>query len=346
MNGLSVLEKVAIRKHLSDDALFKRIDNAIYEMTVELEALSEETTDPRMHEDLPRILLNGGKRLRPVLAYLSYQMAVFDGSLTDDGAQKATNARIIPLMCMLELMHTVSLIHDDVVDSADKRRGVETINKTSGDDAAIRSGDFLLAKAMEKLKFYRGTGINEELAEVSAEMCRGELNQLTLRYNLDEQNEYSYYLCIRRKTAALLAGSCYCGALAAGMDKEKAEAIKAFGERFGLAFQIRDDVMDFSSSADSGKNVGQDIKNGILTLPILLAKEEMNDEMLSVLTKIDKTQGEIDSIIRFVRDTDALKNAEIKVKLLCEEAISFLDSFSKSSYKDALVTMVKTFVEI
>ena len=344
MNNLNRMEKVKVRNQLGDDKLLKRIEYVVFKMTTELERICEDASF--MQEDLHRVLLAGGKRLRPILAYLSYCMAIEEGANSSLDNKSYDNEKIIPLMSMLELMHTTSLIHDDVVDGSDKRRGVKTINKTSGNDSAVKSGDFLLAKAMEKLKNYRGTGINEELADISAEMCRGELNQLLLRNNINEQNEYNYYLCIKRKTAGLIAGSCYCGALAAGMPKEDALALKYFGERFGMAFQIRDDIQDYTSEESTGKNGGQDIKNGILTLPVLLAKSEMNEELTAILEKNDKSKQEELLVKDFVRNSNAITQAEAKTKTLCGEAIAFLDSYQDSSYKNALIKMVNTFAII
>ena len=121
-------------------------------------------------------------------------------------------------MCMLELMHTASLIHDDVVDDAPLRRGVETIHQTSGRHAAVQSGDFLLARAMEYLHLYRGTGINEALADISLQMCLGEFQQMEHLFHIKAQTQEIYFEQIRRKTAYLLATSCYTGAIAGGLN--------------------------------------------------------------------------------------------------------------------------------
>lgn len=178
-------------------------------------------------------------------------------------------------MCMLELMHTASLIHDDVVDSADKRRNVPTITATSGRQAAVQCGDYLLAKAMERLSLYRGSGINETLAQVSSEMCFGEFYQQRTLFSLHAQTLETYYDQIRRKTACLLPASCYTGALSGRVSQEKAGYLAKYGEYLGLAFQIKDDILDFCADPGFGKKAGQDLRNGIFTLPILLVKEEL-----------------------------------------------------------------------
>ncbi|MDR1573267.1 MAG: polyprenyl synthetase family protein, partial [Clostridiales Family XIII bacterium] len=258
------LRDAAVRKQLGDGTLHRGMRKALDATERELLRLCDEAEAERMRGDARRVIGAGGKRLRPALAYLCWHM----------GAPAGERLRVVPLMCMLELMHTASLIHDDVVDGAAKRRGVASINASSGRLAAVQSGDFLLAKAMEKLQYYRGTGVNETLAAVSAEMCRAELLQQRLRCDADAQNEASYYAQLHGKTASLLSASCRTGALAGGLSDGAAGRLGRFGERFGLAFQILDDILDFEAETVYGRPSGQDIRNGVLTLPVLLCKGE------------------------------------------------------------------------
>ena len=290
--------------------------------------------EPPMQQDLTRVIKAGGKRLRPVLAMLCYRLA--KSGHTD------VKADIVPLMCMLELMHTASLVHDDVVDNATVRRGHPTINKTSGSLAAVQSGDYLLAKAMEILGIYKGTGINEELTDVSEQMCLGELEQLKIRYKTDEQNEALYFLQIYRKTASLIAASCYTGALAAGLEASQARALKSYGERLGTAFQLRDDLMDYDDAGVTGKAPGQDLKNGIYTLPILrLLKGGVPYEIGSLLKTKNKKERQIQELIHYIKSTDALGETEILIKQLVNEAVDTLESFPACPEKTALTMLAR-----
>jgi geranylgeranyl pyrophosphate synthase len=301
-------------------------------MEEELLRLCDEAEAERMREDARRVICAGGKRLRPALAYLCWQM----------GAPAGKRLQIVPLMCMLELMHTASLIHDDVVDGAAKRRGVASVNASSGRLAAVQSGDFLLAKAMEKLQHYRGTGVNETLAAVSAKMCRAELRQQRLRCEPDAQDEEIYYAQIRGKTASLLSASCRTGALAGGLPEEAADGLERFGDRFGLAFQILDDILDFRAEAAFGRPSGQDIRNGVLTLPVLLCKASWPEAVRRLLSKRDKTEGDIRRIVDCVHETDALARAADRIELHCEEARAALISLQNRSEKLALARLAET----
>ncbi|SHI03819.1 heptaprenyl diphosphate synthase [Sporobacter termitidis DSM 10068] len=278
-----------------------------------------------MQSDLERIIASGGKRLRPVLAYLCYRMG------SDD------RYPIQPLMCMLELMHTASLIHDDVVDNAVLRRGCATINATSGVDAAVQSGDFLLAEAMGYLHFYKGTGINEALVQASTEMCLGELRQLIARYESDYQTREEYFFQIYRKTASLIAASCFTGAVAGGLPESKANMLRVYGEKLGVAFQLCDDLLDFSEKQEFGKKPGQDLQNGIFTLPVLyLLEEEVPAAVKTRFRAKDKDDGDIRWLIDYVRASKALDYTKMVIRQKTAEAVDALRDFPQSKEKAAL----------
>jgi geranylgeranyl pyrophosphate synthase len=246
---------------------------------------------------------------------------------------------------MLELMHTASLVHDDVVDDARIRRGAQTINARIDATFAVASGDFLLAKAMTKLHYYRGSGINETLADVSEQMCLGELQQQRTAFDLDAQSEYLYLLQIKRKTATLIAASCYCGVLAAGTTEEDAKILWHFGERFGTAFQILDDLMDYTGEV-SGKQLGQDIRSGIFTLPILLLKETFPNHVRELLSSRDKKGDDVQAIMDYVKSTDALMLTKKRIARLADEARGALAEFPGGCAKDALIQLVNSIDDI
>lgn len=211
-----------------------------------------------LSEGLLRVNSSGGKRLRPLLARICWQAGGRQGE-------------IVPLMTMLEMMHTTSLIHDDFVDGATLRRGAATISAAEGWKCAMRSGDYLLAKAMEYLKVYRGTGINEVLSDVAQEMCLGELEQHEGLFRAEGMTTDVYYSRIGRKTALLMSASCRTGAMAGGAPEELAQALADYGLYLGNAFQIRDDLLDWEVSAKTGKPRLQDLRSGVITLPCIYA---------------------------------------------------------------------------
>ena len=219
----------------------------------------------QMQEDLRRVVLAPGKRLRPALCFATYNF------------NEGSKLPILPLMIMLELMHSASLIHDDVVDKGMVRRGVPTINATSGNEKAVFAADYLLARAMEYLKIYKGTGINERLAKVSEGMCLGEFFQID---NLDKNiSKEKYFEQIKLKTAYFLAQSAACGALAGNLSEEQVNKLWEYGLYIGIAFQIRDDILDIKKDAKTNKTLNQDKAKGLLTLPIMIGEENAIKEV-------------------------------------------------------------------
>ena len=252
-----------------------------------------ETPNTGMKEDLERVILAGGKRLRPALAQAAYALG------------DAPKLPILPLMVMIELMHTASLIHDDVVDQGMVRRNVPTINATSGDLKAVRAADFILGRAMELLKIYKGSGINERLAKVSEQMCIGELDQLdTLNTEFSEE---AYFRMIEKKTALFIEAAAYTGAVAGGCSAEVIKAMEVYGYNIGVAFQIKDDILDFAGTEKFGKSIGQDEKKGLATLPKIIGLEE----------------------------------AQKRVKAYSEKAISALEIIKNGTSKKAFIEMAK-----
>lgn len=321
-----------IEKRITSKILYRDMQLALGLMTDRLGGMAG-SAKGRMGEDLSEVLCSGGKRLRPILAFMCYRM----------GGSRETD--ILPLMCMLELMHTASLIHDDVVDSAGMRRGKPTINFRKGDFAAVQSGDFLLAKAMELLYVYKGMGINEMLADVSYNMTTGELAQQSVRYRPELQSVDSYYDLIYKKTALLFAASCWCGAIAGGMGEEDALGLFRYGEKLGLAFQLRDDLIDYSD--ESGKFPGQDVRNGMFTLPLLMLLErgDTPPAVRELLIKRDKTNDEVAHLIEFVRGGDALAHTEAAVGNSSHEAISELERFADCPEKKGLYDLASSLMK-
>lgn len=212
--------------------------------------------DAFLNEVATHLIAAGGKRLRPSLAIASSYLG--PGTVTTEILLGAVS---------VELVHLASLYHDDVMDEASKRRNVESVNARWGNLVAIVAGDFLLARSAE-IAAGLGTEIAGLLAATLARLCQGQVAEVRAAFQL-ERDEKDYLRGVSDKTAALMAAACRIGALTAGLDRRIVDDLTAFGEAFGMVFQIRDDVLDvIASESELGKLPGQDLAEGIYTLPV------------------------------------------------------------------------------
>jgi heptaprenyl diphosphate synthase len=220
------------------------------------------SADAFLSEVAGHLMSAGGKRIRPALSVAAALAGgVAAGTVSDDVIQGGI---------AVELVHTGSLCHDDVIDESDQRRSVPTANARWGNLVAILSGDFLLARASE-IAASLGTEVAALLGHTIARLCEGEIGQLQTAFNVG-RSEDAYYSSIRGKTASLLSASCRIGAITAGLPRESIDALTEFGDAFGMAFQIYDDVLDLIATEEElGKPAGHDMVEGVYTLPVLRA---------------------------------------------------------------------------
>jgi Geranylgeranyl pyrophosphate synthase len=205
------------------------------------------------------LISSGGKRLRPMLTLAAAQMFDYAG----EGHVK--------LATSVEFMHTATLLHDDVVDESDMRRGKKTARMIWGNQASVLVGDFLLGQAFKMMVEVGSLEALDVLSSAAAIIAEGEVLQLSVAKNM-ETTEDDYLAVIRAKTAALFSAACEVGPIVAGAGKAERNALRSYGINLGLAFQLIDDVLDYGgSSADLGKNVGDDFREGKITLPVVLA---------------------------------------------------------------------------
>jgi heptaprenyl diphosphate synthase len=215
--------------------------------------------DPFLAEVAGHLVSAGGKRLRPALSLAAAAV----------GGAPATEEVLLGGVSV-ELVHLASLYHDDVMDEAATRRNVESVNSRWGNLVAIVAGDFLLARSAE-IAAGLGTEIAALLAATLGRLCEGQVGEVRSAYDTG-RTESAYLSAIAGKTASLMATSCRIGALTAGLDRRQVDALTTFGQCFGMAFQLRDDILDVVASAEElGKEPGQDLVSGIYTLPVLLA---------------------------------------------------------------------------
>jgi geranylgeranyl pyrophosphate synthase len=308
-------------------------DRIAQHLETELDAVCD-TGWPELSGDLRRIVFSGGKRLRPRLAWLCASM----------GGAKST--QVLPLMVLLELTHTASLIHDDVVDDAPRRRGVDTIHVQRGRAAAIHSGDYLLGRAMEYLRTYSELGLDKIVSNMACEMCIGEYMQQDTAFSLEQQTLEQYFLRIKRKTALFLKACCLAGAKVGGLPEEVAEALGEFGLNLGMAFQICDDLLDYSGAEKTGKKAGQDLRCGVYNLPFLCAAQRSPDpEMQTLAEKRKKTNRDIELLNRYVISSGGLAEARRVAGEFTERALDALERVPEGQEKENLRLMAQALFE-
>jgi len=240
---------------------------------------------------------------------------------------------------LIELLHTASIVHDDVVDDAHERRGSLSINALWNSKIAVLVGDYLLSKGLlisvEKGRY----DMLEIVSEAVKSMAEGELLQLQKSRKLNIKEE-DYYKIIISKTAALIAACTATGARSVTEDPDTIQLMKDFGENIGIAFQIRDDLLDYVSNGLTGKPAGNDIKERKITLPLIqaleLATPSQKRRILSIVRSKKKTKSEIKEVIQFVSACGGIEYAELKMNLFRDKALAILDSYSDSEVKESL----------
>ncbi len=272
-------------------------------------------TDGMLSQALAHIRQKTGKRMRPMLILL---MARNYGAVTDSTLNAAVG---------LELLHTASLVHDDVVDESGERRGQASLNATYNNKVAVLVGDYLLSTALLHVAYTGNKQIVQYLAELGRTLASGEILQLS---NIRSQgiSEDVYYQVIRQKTAALFEACCAIGALSAGAAEADIVAAKEFGCNLGMIFQIRDDIFDYFESADIGKPTGNDMAEGKLTLPVIYALNTVGDEAMFALARKVKegtvTADEIAVLVDFTKNNGGIEYARRRMDELRMQCDAFI----------------------
>lgn len=289
-----------------------------------------------MVEEIANYLIEaGGKRLRPLLVLLSAKSCNYDGKLH------------LPLSAVIEFLHTAMLLHDDVVDDSDLRRGRSTVNAAWGNPASVLVGDFLHSRAFEMMVEIGDMRVMEILSHATNIIAEGEVQQLSNLKN-PHMSEQSYMEVIRRKTAKLFAAASHSGAVLAGADSDTEKALRDYGTHLGLAFQLIDDVLDYSGDTERlGKNVGDDLAEGKMTLPLIYAMDQGNQEQTDLIKQAISQDGldRLSEIITTVEITGALEYTTEKARQEREKAVQCLEKISPSPYRQAMYNLVDFAVE-
>lgn len=313
---------------ISARRIFSVISNEL--MQVELEFERQARSNVQVIDYLGEYLrASGGKRVRPALTILSNYAVGGDGSRYNS----------IRMATVMEFLHTATLVHDDVIDKADLRRKRPTVNALYGNETAVLMGDWLYMSAFETSLAERSLPILDILTRVTRKMTEGELLQLTVLGHADV-TEAQYFDVLKRKTAYLFSASCEIGSILGGASEKQQTLLRDYGLNLGTAFQLIDDLLDFTSSEDAlGKAAGADLLGGKVTLPLIYLREA-EPQMLEMVQTVLR-EGKYDSVAQedlreaLVR-TGALEKARERADEYAENACSALDDLPDSDYCDSL----------
>ena len=282
--------------------------------------------DGMLEQVLSHIRQRGGKCMRPMLILLTAKNC---GEVLDVTQNAALG---------LELLHTASLVHDDVVDESDQRRGQPSVNASYNNKVAVLVGDYILSTALLRVALSNNHEIVQNLAELGRTLAAGEILQLSNISNKDI-SEDAYYQVIEKKTAVLFEACCKLGAISVGASRDMVEKASQFGHNIGMIFQIRDDIFDYYDSKEIGKPTGNDMIEGKLTLPIIYSLTHYESPAMMKLARKVKNgtinTDEIAVLIEFAKQYGGIKYAEKKMEQLAKEAQVFIDECVKPELKDA-----------
>jgi len=281
------------------------------------------------------IVKRKGKQLRPMFVFLSAGVC---GQITEATYRGAS---------LIELVHTASLVHDDVVDESNYRRGFFSINALWKNKVAVLVGDFLLAKGLQLALQYDDYDLLKITSRAVKELSEGELLQIEKARRLDI-TETVYYDIIRQKTASLIAACCATGARSAEVDAETVETARLFGEKVGIAFQIKDDLFDYGT-AEVGKPLGIDIKEKKMTLPLIYALNRAGyldkRRIINIVKNNSNDPQKVNEVIAFVKNSGGIEYATEAMQRYVNEAQAILHTFPESTYRTSMEQLVQYTIE-
>lgn len=289
-----------------------------------------ETSNPMLSAIVRENLRNKGKLVRPIVVILAARLL---GEVNDAAIDAAA---------AVELLHNASLVHDDVVDNSSKRRGLPTINAVWDNHIAVLVGDFYVSTSMQLAIGSGNIRIVDALCELGKRLSLGELDQIyNARYHT--LTEDAYYHVIDFKTASLFTACARMGSYALGIDDERTRALSEFARLLGLCFQVRDDIFDYFPSGKVGKPTGNDLREGKITLPLLHvlldSSLQDHDEMLAISRKENMDDADIAALTAYAVENGGIDYAYEAMNRMRDQAVSNLDIFPASAYRDALVEL-------
>ncbi|MDR2520423.1 MAG: polyprenyl synthetase family protein [Bacteroidales bacterium OttesenSCG-928-I14] len=293
------------------------------------------TSTKNIQNMLDFVLNKNGKRIRPIVLILS-------AKLCGNPITKTLEYAVI-----LELLHVATLIHDDVVDNTNFRRGSQSAMVKFGNKIAVLLGDYIISKAIKQVVKTKNYTVIKTIANLAQDLCKGELMQLTLsNRNISECN---YFEIIKKKTAILFSACSKIGALSVDADKKKTQTLKLIGENLGICFQIKDDLFDYSSTEKLGKPTKNDIKNGKITLPLIYALQtapkSKSKFMMSIIEKQDFSSENINKLINFSKEQKGTEYAHEKMLEIKMNTIALLNNFPSSKAKTYMIKLIDYIIE-
>ncbi|MBI9041572.1 polyprenyl synthetase family protein [Lutibacter sp.] len=292
---------------------------------------------PLLNRITQYIVRRKGKQMRPMFVFLVAKM-VSNGNFEERTYRGAS---------IIELIHTATLVHDDVVDESNRRRGFFSVNALWKNKIAVLVGDFLLSKGLLLSIDNDDFDILKLISVAVREMSEGELLQIEKARRLDITEEI-YFEIIRQKTATLIAACCGIGAASVGSSKEEIEKMRLFGELIGIAFQIKDDLFDYTEDK-IGKPTGIDIKEQKMTLPLIYTLNNCSSEekkwLINSVKKHNKDKKRVKEVIAFVKEKGGMQYTVQKMKEYHSKALDILETYPNSEYKESLLTMVNYVIE-
>ena len=293
---------------------------------------SMKTTVPLLDKITQYIVKRKGKQMRPMFVFLSAKIC---GEINDSSYRAAS---------LIELLHTATLVHDDVVDDSNERRGFFSVNALWKNKIAVLVGDFLLSRGLLLATANKEFKLLELVSDAVREMSEGELLQIEKARKLDI-NESVYYDIIQKKTASLVAACCACGAASVTKDDNVIEKMRAFGEAVGTAFQIKDDLFDYDIDTNIGKPTGIDIKEKKMTLPLIYALNNASyfekKRIINIVKNNNNNPKKVAEVIDFVIKSNGIQYAQEKMTEYKNKALSILGEFPDSPSKAALEGLVR-----
>lgn len=301
------------------------------DLSVIEESLTEaiQADHPILRQASTQLLEAGGKRIRPIFVLLSSQLNVSDIDQVKEVA------------ATLELIHMATLVHDDVIDESELRRGMPTIKTTYGNKVAMYTGDYILARSLEKISEIKDPRVHQILSNALVGVCVGEIEQIKDQYNVD-QPIWTYFRRIKRKTALLIATSCQLGAIVGGASDQVVKQMYTYGYCIGMSYQMIDDILDFTATErDLGKPTGNDLVQGNITLPIFFAKRDhaFHQLLTTHCTNEIEMKAHIEPILSALHETDAIEQSYAVSDQYLQKALDALTDIPESRAKKTLYSI-------
>ena len=299
-----------------------------------------DSTVPLIQEIGKYLILSGGKRLRPLLTTSCFHLL---------NNKLVNNINHVGLAAAVEFIHAATLLHDDVVDLSKDRRGELTANEVWGNKTSVLVGDFLFSRSFQLMTKYGSLETLKILSDTSVIISEGEVLEISNDKNL-EINEDTYFQVINGKTASLFSAACQVGGISGGAEDNELQALKSFGTNFGMAFQLIDDAIDYSSNSKTmGKNAGDDFKEGKITLPLILAYGRSNREekqfLQNVMSKSSENEKNFNLTKELLIKYKCIEDTLIRANHFADVAVDSLSIFSNNEYKSALIKLIKTSIK-